>query len=342
MVAPRTDRSARPGARRANRCCAAADTSHGRSRRRGGAGRLHRPADDHDRPPCAVGHVEQRGSDAGCRRARPRARRCGAVQATARHPRRVQLHVRRHRGGSRRRGCSGVPEGPATCSARHVGAALLGRCRWFAARSIRAGAGRRAHGRLVVRGDPAAARTDGRRRSRARLDPARPAPRPIGAPVHRRASGSERRHRCLREALERCGLHVGTADRPVERTAQPVPAAAGDGPGDRALRRGVARCEPGHGIGPVRHRRRLEQRCDVRPGLQRGRRILMDRSADGEPGGVQRGRQPQPDRVRRLHRARLAFGVAHPAWADNSNSTGDNPDGTLHGLDVYSAAIAEP
>ncbi len=37
-----------------------------------------------------------------------------------------------------------------------------------------------------------------------------------------------------------------------------------------------------------------------------------------------------------------AFGVAHPAWADNSNSTGDNPDGTLHGLDVYSAAIAEP
>ena len=38
----------------------------------------------------------------------------------------------------------------------------------------------------------------------------------------------------------------------------------------------------------------------------------------------------------------FAFGVAHPAWADNSNSTGDNPDGTLHALDVYTAAVAEP
>jgi hypothetical protein len=37
----------------------------------------------------------------------------------------------------------------------------------------------------------------------------------------------------------------------------------------------------------------------------------------------------------------LAFfgGVAHPAWADNSNSTGDNPDGTLHKLDIYTAAV---
>ncbi|MGE5227483.1 MAG: sialidase family protein [Planctomycetaceae bacterium] len=38
----------------------------------------------------------------------------------------------------------------------------------------------------------------------------------------------------------------------------------------------------------------------------------------------------------------LAFydGVAHPAWADNSNSTGDNPDGTLSKFDVYTAAVA--
>jgi hypothetical protein len=37
----------------------------------------------------------------------------------------------------------------------------------------------------------------------------------------------------------------------------------------------------------------------------------------------------------------LAFygGVAHPAWADNSNSTGTNPDGTLHKLDIYTAAV---
>ncbi len=32
-------------------------------------------------------------------------------------------------------------------------------------------------------------------------------------------------------------------------------------------------------------------------------------------------------------------GTAHPAWSDNSNSTGNNPDGTLHKLDIYTAAI---
>src|SRR5436309_3296745 len=32
-------------------------------------------------------------------------------------------------------------------------------------------------------------------------------------------------------------------------------------------------------------------------------------------------------------------GVAHPAWSDNSNSTGDNPDGTLHKLDIYTASV---
>lgn len=32
-------------------------------------------------------------------------------------------------------------------------------------------------------------------------------------------------------------------------------------------------------------------------------------------------------------------GVAHPAWSDNSNSTGTNPDGTLHKLDIYTAAV---
>jgi hypothetical protein len=33
-------------------------------------------------------------------------------------------------------------------------------------------------------------------------------------------------------------------------------------------------------------------------------------------------------------------GVAHPAWSDNSNSTGTNPDGALHQLDIYTAAVA--
>ena len=32
-------------------------------------------------------------------------------------------------------------------------------------------------------------------------------------------------------------------------------------------------------------------------------------------------------------------GVAHPAWSDNSNSTGTNPDGVLHKLDIYTAAV---
>jgi hypothetical protein len=33
-------------------------------------------------------------------------------------------------------------------------------------------------------------------------------------------------------------------------------------------------------------------------------------------------------------------GVAYPAWSDNSNSTGTNPDGALHQLDIYTAAVS--
>jgi hypothetical protein len=32
-------------------------------------------------------------------------------------------------------------------------------------------------------------------------------------------------------------------------------------------------------------------------------------------------------------------GLAHPAWSDNSNSTGNNPDGALFKLDIYTAAL---
>lgn len=40
--------------------------------------------------------------------------------------------------------------------------------------------------------------------------------------------------------------------------------------------------------------------------------------------------------------AGLAFfqGVLRPVWADNSNSTGDNPDGTLTTFDVYTAGVS--
>jgi hypothetical protein len=40
----------------------------------------------------------------------------------------------------------------------------------------------------------------------------------------------------------------------------------------------------------------------------------------------------------------LAFygGIAHPAWSDNSDSTGNNPDGALHQLDIYTTAVRAP
>jgi hypothetical protein len=33
-------------------------------------------------------------------------------------------------------------------------------------------------------------------------------------------------------------------------------------------------------------------------------------------------------------------GIAHPAWSDNSNSTGTNPNGALHQLDIYTAGVS--
>ncbi|HVQ23326.1 MAG TPA: hypothetical protein VMT36_08630 [Candidatus Saccharimonadia bacterium] len=35
-------------------------------------------------------------------------------------------------------------------------------------------------------------------------------------------------------------------------------------------------------------------------------------------------------------------GVIRPAWADNSDSAGDNPDGAIHRFDIYSAAATVP
>jgi hypothetical protein len=32
----------------------------------------------------------------------------------------------------------------------------------------------------------------------------------------------------------------------------------------------------------------------------------------------------------------------YPAWSDNSNSTGQNPDGTLHQLDLFTAKVVIP
>jgi hypothetical protein len=35
-------------------------------------------------------------------------------------------------------------------------------------------------------------------------------------------------------------------------------------------------------------------------------------------------------------------GIAHATWSDNSNSTANNPDGTLHQLDIYTASVPLP
>jgi hypothetical protein len=40
--------------------------------------------------------------------------------------------------------------------------------------------------------------------------------------------------------------------------------------------------------------------------------------------------------------AAFVAGSFWPAWSDNSNSTGDNPDGTLHQLDLYTAKVSVP
>jgi hypothetical protein len=40
--------------------------------------------------------------------------------------------------------------------------------------------------------------------------------------------------------------------------------------------------------------------------------------------------------------AAFVSGTFWPAWSDNSNSTGDNPDGTLHELDLYTAKVSIP
>jgi len=40
--------------------------------------------------------------------------------------------------------------------------------------------------------------------------------------------------------------------------------------------------------------------------------------------------------------AAFQSGLFYPAWSDNSNSTGTNPDGALHQLDLFTAKVRVP
>ena len=72
------------------------------------------------------------------------------------------------------------------------------------------------------------------------------------------------------------------------------------------------------------------------PGMQKsveaGRVVTLDR-VDCIIDGL------RVKRVGDYTHAAFVGGMFWPAWSDNSNSTGDNPDGTLHQFDLYTAKI---
>ena len=39
---------------------------------------------------------------------------------------------------------------------------------------------------------------------------------------------------------------------------------------------------------------------------------------------------------------RKTYEMFYPAWSDNSNSAGSNPDGMLHQFDLYTATVSIP
>jgi hypothetical protein len=64
-------------------------------------------------------------------------------------------------------------------------------------------------------------------------------------------------------------------------------------------------------------------------------------SADSEPPPDKWPSSPGPMDYGDFLQDKSAFvgGVFYPVWPDNSNSTGDNPNGTLHRLNLYTAAV---
>jgi hypothetical protein len=64
-------------------------------------------------------------------------------------------------------------------------------------------------------------------------------------------------------------------------------------------------------------------------------------SADSEPPPDTWPNPPGPMDYGDFLQDKSAFvgGIFYPVWPDNSNSTGDNPNGTRHGLNLYTAAV---
>jgi hypothetical protein len=80
------------------------------------------------------------------------------------------------------------------------------------------------------------------------------------------------------------------------------------------------------GAGGVRHQRRNK----LHPNIQISAGIS---SSDDSGNGIDYGD----------YTGLPSYGaIAHPAWSGNSTSTGNNPDGAWHQLDIYTAAVPVP
>ena len=96
-------------------------------------------------------------------------------------------------------------------------------------------------------------------------------------------------------------------------------------------------------LGVSWHDARGETRATTTPSSgapsRAGRRHLRAERQD-QCGRLERRRRPgrRRHRLRRLPWSDFHNGEFHPAWADDSNSTGDNPDGTTR-FDIYTAKV---
>ena len=91
-----------------------------------------------------------------------------------------------------------------------------------------------------------------------------------------------------------------------------------------------------------RHRRRAERRRPVLGRVQHRRRASFTRNIQISAGTS--NSHDSGNGIDYGDYSGLSFfgGIAHPAWSDNSNSTGNNPDGALHQFDIYTAAVSAP